>query len=111
MRIIQETIKVPPLSVNKAWQGRRFKTQEYKKWEENALLTMPHYPKIKGQVLVELHFYMRYPKKGDIDNPIKPALDLLTKKKWIEDDRLIYSLIVQKEQSKEERIEVEIIKL
>ena len=34
-------IKIKPLSVNKAWQGKRFKTREYKSYEELLLYLFP----------------------------------------------------------------------
>lgn len=108
---MEEIINVPPLSVNKVWQGRRFKTKLYKDWEKDALKSMPKREMIMGDILVRLFFYMRYPKKADIDNPIKMALDLLTKRGWIEDDRKIFVLNVYKIKSKEEKIKVEIFQL
>ena len=34
-------IKIKPLSVNDAWQGRRFKTDNYKKYERDLMLILP----------------------------------------------------------------------
>lgn len=107
---IREIIDVPPLSINRAFQGRRYKTAECKKWEEMALIGMQKKEMIKGDIVVDLTFYMKYPKKCDIDNPVKLVLDILTKKGWIEDDRKISKLIVYKTQSDEPKIKVEILK-
>ena len=35
-------INIKPLSVNKAWQGKRFKTKKYKAFETELLLKLPH---------------------------------------------------------------------
>ena len=35
-------INLKPLSVNNAWQGKRFKTPEYNKFERDCLLMMPN---------------------------------------------------------------------
>ena len=35
-------LKIKPLSVNKAWQGKRFKTPEYKKYEIQMLRMLPN---------------------------------------------------------------------
>ena len=34
-------IEVKPMSVNRAWQGRRFKTPEYRKYERKLIALMP----------------------------------------------------------------------
>jgi hypothetical protein len=39
-------IKIKPLSVNKAWQGKRFKTNEYKQYEKEVSLLLPSHLKI-----------------------------------------------------------------
>ena len=88
-------IKIKPLSVNKAWQGRRFKTQEYKAYEEELLYILPkiEIPKSKKlQVCIEYGFSN---KCSDIDNPCKPFLDVLQKKYGFNDSR-IYRLIQNK---------------
>jgi len=36
--MIQQTINIKPLSVNDCWQGRRFKTKEYKAYEKEMKL-------------------------------------------------------------------------
>jgi hypothetical protein len=37
-----EVLKISALSVNQAWQGRRFKTKKYKDYEEHLLLILPN---------------------------------------------------------------------
>lgn len=34
-------VKYNPLSVNDAWQGRRYKTEEYRRYERDLLLLLP----------------------------------------------------------------------
>jgi Holliday junction resolvase RusA-like endonuclease len=89
-------IEIKPLSVNKAWQGRRFKTKEYKDYQEEVLLLLP---KInickKSKLKLDLVFGFSN-KMSDIDNPLKPILDILQKKYGF-DDRNIYELSVRKE--------------
>ena len=34
-------VEIKPLSVNAAWQGRRFKTEAYKKYEKEVLSALP----------------------------------------------------------------------
>lgn len=99
----QVYINVKPLSVNAAWQGRRFKTSLYKAFETEVLLklrpiTIPVYDKLR----VDVTFYFKN-KNSDIDNGIKPFLDILQKKYKFNDSR-IYELNVKKVISKQEGI-------
>tara|TARA_R110000772_G_scaffold143235_1_gene252717 strand:- start:1525 stop:1890 length:366 start_codon:yes stop_codon:yes gene_type:complete len=101
-------IKIKPLSVNQAWQGRRFKTPAYKKYEKEMLrmLKPEDVPEGELAVMVEIGFAN---KASDIDNPLKPLLDILSKKYGFNDNK-IYSLLVRKKIVKkgEEYIKVEI---
>lgn len=89
-------IKIKPLSVNKAWQGKRFKTEEYKSYQEELLWLLPKIDVCKESKLkLELIFGFSN-KLSDIDNPLKPMLDILQKRYGF-DDRNIYELNVKKE--------------
>ncbi len=89
-------IEIKPLSVNQAWQGKRFKTKRYKLFEKSMLLMLPPLKiDFKGSLRVDITF--GFSSIGsDIDNPIKPLLDCLQKKYGINDNR-IYELNVKKE--------------
>ena len=39
-------IEIKPLSINKCFQGRRFKTNDYKNYEKELLLKLPKLPKV-----------------------------------------------------------------
>lgn len=82
------------LSVNKCWQGRRFKTPEYKSYESNLLHILPNLNVPNGILYVKLMFAFSS-KLKDIDNPLKPFLDIL-QKKYKFNDRDIYKLEVEK---------------
>ena len=92
--MLKAKIKIKPLSVNQAWQGRRFKTQKYKAYESELL------SKLKGadvpdgllDVFLELGFSN---KASDIDNPVKLILDILQKKYQFNDNK-IYRLEIKK---------------
>ena len=96
MKPINHSHQIRPLSVNEAWQGRRFKTDAYKNYETELLYNLPKWQMIKGLVAVEIKFYFKSPLRRDIDNPIKLLLDIIVKRGWIEDDRKITSLLVKK---------------
>lgn len=88
-------INIKPLSVNECWQGRRFKTKEYKQYEKDLLLMLPNIKLKIQRVSIDIIFGFSN-SLCDIDNPLKPFLDVLQKKYSI-NDRDIYKLNVTKE--------------
>ena len=72
-------IEIKPLSVNEAWQGKRFKTAKYLSYEKELMLLLPKI-NIPSTPLV-LSVNVGYSNKlSDIDNCIKPFQDILQKK-------------------------------
>lgn len=86
-------IDYKPVSVNLVWQGRRFKTDAYHKYERDLLLILPKIITPLPPYSVSIEFGMS--KLSDIDNPLKPFLDILQKKYNI-NDRDIIELKVKK---------------
>ena len=72
-------VDVKPLSVNKAWQGRRFKTPEYKAYEKHLLLILPRADVPQGP-LKAFYEFGQSNSLADWDNPIKAFQDVLQKK-------------------------------
>jgi Holliday junction resolvase RusA-like endonuclease len=87
-------IAIKPLSVNKAWQGRRFKTKEYKVYETELSALLPRLNVPNGKIRIDVTFHFKN-SLSDIDNPLKPFLDILQKKYGF-NDRDIYELNVKK---------------
>lgn len=87
-------IEIKPLSVNEAWKGRRFKTDTYKRYENAVLFLLPKLviPEPPFKLSIEFSFSS---KGSDLDNPLKPLLDILQKKYKI-NDKDIYELNVKK---------------
>lgn len=84
-------IDIIPLSVNKCWQGKRFKTPEYKKYENNVLFLLPKL-NIPKEIKLKLSLTVGYSSKGsDLDNVCKPFQDILSKKYGFNDNQ-IYEL-------------------
>lgn len=87
-----------PLSVNEAWQGKRFKTSKYKSYEKEMILRLLLHPKFKHDfkemLRVELFFGFSS-QASDIDNPVKMILDILQKKYGF-DDKQIFELNIRK---------------
>lgn len=97
-------IKIKPLSVNECWQGKRFKTPKYIAYEMELLLLLP---KLKLSPPFNIKITFGISALSDIDNPIKPFLDILQKKYDI-NDRDIMRLEIIKEVTKEHFIEFDI---
>lgn len=88
-------IQEKPLSVNQAWQGKRFKTDIYKAYEKKMLLLLPKAKKPFSDMLrIEIHFGFSN-QCSDIDNPVKPLLDILQKKYGF-NDKSIFELNLRK---------------
>lgn len=101
-------IDIKPLTVNRAWQGKRYKTKYYKDYEKELYYLLPQMEVPEGK----LKLYMKVGCKNrlsDIDNFIKPFVDVLQKKYNFNDNR-IYRLEIEKEVSREEYIKFNINK-
>ena len=94
-------LKVKPLSVNEAWQGRRFKTEKYISYEEILLYMLPKIQVPAGKLKLKIVFGMSS-KASDIDNPVKPFIDILQKKYGF-NDKNIYKLEVEKQDVEKEQ--------
>lgn len=82
-----QKLNIKPLSVNEAWQGRRFKTDKYKKYESDLLLLLPKItvPNPPYRLNIVVGFSN---KASDLDNICKPFLDVLQKKYNINDNHI-----------------------
>jgi Holliday junction resolvase RusA-like endonuclease len=88
-------IGIKPLSVNKAWQGKRYKTKDYKEYEKELWYLLPNIEVPKGKI--KLKITVGYKNKlADIDNFIKPFVDVAQKKYGFNDNQ-IYRLEIDKE--------------
>jgi len=89
-------INIKPISVNSVWQGRRFKNQEYKRYEKALLLLLPPDLKIPKKRKLEIRIEWGLSSKlADIDNFLKPFIDCL-QAKYTFNDRWVYKLVVHK---------------
>lgn len=80
-------IKIKPLSVNECFQGKRFKTPKYAKYERDLLYLLPHYEVPQGNLHLILNFGLSN-MGADIDNPVKPFVDILQKRYKFNDNRI-----------------------
>ena len=88
-------LDIKPMSVNEAWQGKRFKTKKYKQYEQECLLLLPRKVEIpEGKLKVSLFFGFSS-KLADADNPVKCFIDILQKKYNFNDNK-IYEYSISK---------------
>lgn len=105
-------VDIKPISANQCWQGKRFKTPEYKNWREIVGYTMKSHKKFPaGKYEVNLRVFTRHCATSDVDNFIKPALDSLVEAKIIPDDKYIQKVICEKFKSDTDYFEYEIKEL
>jgi len=100
-------VQIKPLSVNEAWQGKRFKTKSYNLYEKHLLMILPKLNIEPPPYRVDLHFGFSN-KMSDIDNPVKPFLDIL-QKKYNFNDSDIYELNIVKSVTKKNKEYIEFL--
>lgn len=69
-------INIKPMSVNNAWKGKRFRTDEYKAYQKIVAYLLPKItiPETPFEVFYKFGFSSA---ASDWDNPIKPTQDIL----------------------------------
>lgn len=73
------SLNIKPLSVNECWQGKRFKTPKYKRYEHYLLLALPHQTIPEPPYSISFEFGLSNV-CADWDNPVKPLQDILQKR-------------------------------
>lgn len=104
--VLRKTVEIKAMSINAAWQGRRFKTPEYKCFEDEMLRLLKNIGCVHGWVVIEYHFYIDSFKKSDVGNFEKPMSDILVKAGAIDDDRFIKKIIMEKYPSKRNYLDI-----
>jgi len=92
------------MSVNVAWQGRRFKTKQYLDYEQKCFILLPKRKRVEGWVRVIYTFGMDTTKSfklSDIGNFEKPLSDILVKAGYIDDDRYVVEMVLRKKLTNE----------
>jgi len=87
-------INIKPISVNACFQGRRFKTKEYERYEKELGLLLPKIIVPEKNILLEIEVGLSTV-NADIDNIAKPCIDVMQKKYGF-NDRYIEKLILTK---------------
>lgn len=87
-------VQIKPLSVNDAYRGRRFQSKDYICYCTDLLRLLPKMVIPEGPLQIKLVFGLSN-KASDIDNPVKPFVDVLQKAYGF-NDKMIYKLDVEK---------------
>jgi Holliday junction resolvase RusA-like endonuclease len=95
LQMIQFKLNQKPLSINQAWQGKRFKSPAYKTYEKEMLLLMPK-AKIEIDQMLRIEFFFGFSNSvSDLDNPVKLLIDI-AQKKYGFNDKMVFELNVRK---------------
>lgn len=102
---------VKPLSVNAAWQGRRFKTKEHKQFEKivQTILRAHPFQRFEGPYFVRYLFALKNASRTDTSNLIKVLEDNLVKAGIISDDRKVDCLLAEKIPADDDWVEIEVL--
>ena len=94
-------LEVSPISVNKSWKGRKFKTDLYKSFEYDVSILLPYVNDSLGkqEEFVKYVFYINNYGNADTFNMEKTLSDILVKRGYITDDRYIRAGYVRKERT------------
>ncbi len=89
------TVRIKPLSANKAYKGRHFRTKELKEYQEALYLMLPKRLKIPEGRL-EIHYIFSFSStRSDIDNAIKQFQDCLATVYGF-NDNVVFRVIAEK---------------
>jgi len=80
-------VSIKPLTSNRLWRGRRFKSHLYRSYEEELLWKLPELTVPDGELHLSITAGIR--KNADIDNVAKPFIDILQKKYGFNDSRIM----------------------
>lgn len=92
--LIAQRIPVKPISLNRAYKGRQYKTDAYKEYESlvTSHLAEGHVPFGSYELLLLFGFSNE---RSDFDNPVKCLTDLL-QKKYNFNDKHIQRCVIEK---------------
>jgi Holliday junction resolvase RusA-like endonuclease len=106
-----EFIQIKPMSINVCFQGRRFRTSTFKKWQDLIICSLPAGSSKSKSLAMSIYIYLKDMNRSDLDNYIKPLIDCCVKKGIILDDRYIKYLEVIKRRAKKDGFEIKIMDL
>ena len=94
--LFSNRVNIKPLSVNEAWKGRKFKSPKYKLYEQELLYALPMTDINWDTLPLEVSLVVGLSNMAsDVDNVVKPFIDVL-QKKYKFNDKYIFRLVVEK---------------
>lgn len=87
-------IEIKPLSINEAYRGKVYKSPEYKQYTKDIPLLLPKFTVPDGNLELTLEFGFSS-MASDVDNCIKPFLDMLQECYGFNDKR-VYKVTAEK---------------
>jgi hypothetical protein len=88
-------VNIKPLSINEAYKGYRIRTNKYNSYIKHVMLLLPHIDMIpESDIKLNIEFGFSHA-GSDIDNGLKPFIDIL-QKKYEFNDKNIIELFVRK---------------
>ena len=81
-------VKIKPMSVNQAWQGKRFKTPKYKAFRERLQWLLKDMLIPDGALKLTINFGVSN-MAFDVDNGLKPFIDALQDRYDFNDNRIV----------------------
>jgi len=87
-------IDIKPLTANRAWRGRKYKTPEYEQYQKEVFYLLPNIEVPEGKLEVHYIFGLSS-KNADYDNCIKQFQDILSET-YRFNDKQIYKATIEK---------------
>ena len=92
-----------PLSVNEATIGKKVKSKAYRMYEEFLIEHLPNVEVPDGEL--ELQLMVFYPsRRSDLDNALKPFIDVLQKRYGFNDNRIDKLVVIKRIDKENPRI-------
>ena len=88
-------IHIKPMSVNEAWQGKRYRSKAYLAYEKALLLLLPNTCEVPAEGDLQINFEFGLNTLADWDNPIKPTQDIIAKKYGFNDRRILKGTVIK----------------
>lgn len=88
-------VKGKPFSANKMHYGQKVDTADYRKFRDSLLGVLPDIAIPEGKIRIKLMAFFST-KNADLDNVLKPLLDVLQKRYSFNDSK-VYRIVAQKE--------------
>jgi Holliday junction resolvase RusA-like endonuclease len=101
-------IPIKPISINACFQGRRFRTKDFKKWQELVIHTLPKGIEKGEKIELAISVHLKSPLRSDLDNYAKPIIDCCVKRGLMKDDRYVFRIKLEKIKADKEGFEVNI---